>query len=54
MILFAETQLPDGLIAQLVQHCSSANAEAMGSNPIEAVTFWINISIWATAHLPFT
>ena len=28
-------QLPDGLIAQLVEHCTGI-AEAMGSNPVQA------------------
>ena len=28
-------QLPDGLIAQLVEHCTGI-AEVMGSNPVQA------------------
>ena len=32
-------QLPVGLIAQLVEHCTS-NAEVMGSNPVQAWIFF--------------
>ena len=32
-------QLPDGLIAQLVEHCTG-KAEVMGSNPVQAWIFF--------------
>ena len=32
-------QLPDGLIAQLVEHCTGI-AEVMGSNPVQALMFF--------------
>ena len=33
-------QLPVGLIAQLVEHCTG-NAEVIGSNPVQAIFFLI-------------
>ena len=32
------------LVLQLVEHCS-ANAEAMGSNPVEALKFFLGLNL---------
>ena len=43
-------QLPAGLIAQLVEHCTGI-AEVMGSNPAQAWIFKIQIYVLSYIHL---
>ena len=43
-------QLPVGLIAQLVEHCTSI-AEVMGSNPVQAWIFFSGFNLYITAMI---